>query len=246
MVSFPRARLGVTYRSAASILRPILLTNTVRAWSGQENIPHEGVGFIAVSNHISHVDPLLVLHYLYDNGRAPRVLAKDSLFDVPALGQVMQWSDMVPVSRGTSDASAALEAAAESLRRGECLLVFPEGTLTRDPDLWPMRGKTGTARLALSTGCPVVPIGHWGVHRINRPYSLKVTTFPPKEIAMAAGPAVHLDDLRDREVDQAVLNEATTRIMRRIVDIVAGLRGEEPPPDVLTDSRRGHIHGRDG
>lgn len=230
-MSFPRQRLGLVYRGAASAIRPVFVGNTIREWSGQQNLPPEGEGVIIAANHISHVDPLITLHFLYDNGRAPRVLAKDSLFEAPLLGYVMSNAEHVPVKRNSSSASEALEPAFDALDKGECLLIFPEGTLTRDPDLWPMRGKTGTARLALTTGCPVIPVAHWGVHRINRPYSKVVKFFPPKRVQVAAGPPVDLDDLRGQEQTIELLEEATDRIMAAIVGLLEGLRGETAPKD---------------
>ena len=57
------------------------------------------------------------------------------------------------------------------MRDGECVVVYPEGTLTRDPDLWPMTGKSGAARIALETGCPVIPVGQWGAQELLPPYA---------------------------------------------------------------------------
>ena len=68
--------------------------------------------------------------------------------------------------RGRGDAGLVLKAAEQALARGCCVIVYPEGTATRDPDLWPMVGKTGAARLALTTGAPVIPIAHWGAQEI--------------------------------------------------------------------------------
>lgn len=228
-VSFPRQRLGLTYRTAASTLRPVFLAGTRREWRGQHYLPPEGTGFIAAANHISHVDPLLTLHFLYDSGRAPRVLAKDSLFEAPVLGPIMTHTEHVPVTRGTGSAAEALKPAVEALEAGECLLIFPEGTLTRDPDLWPMRGKTGAARMSLMSGRPVIPIAHWGVHRINKPYSKVVSFFPPKQVTVAAGPPVDLDDLRGQELSVEVLREATDRIMADIVGLLEQIRGVQAP-----------------
>ena len=57
------------------------------------------------------------------------------------------------------------DAAVAAVRKGECVVVYPEGTLTRDPAQWPMTGKSGAARIALETGCPVIPVGQWGPQR---------------------------------------------------------------------------------
>ena len=57
-------------------------------------------------------------------------------------------------------------------------MIYPEGTLTRDPDLWPMTGKSGAARIALATGCPVIPVGQWGAQEILPPYAKKPRPLP--------------------------------------------------------------------
>ena len=77
-------------------------------------------------------------------------------------------------------------------------MVYPEGTITRDPDLWPMTGKSGAARIALATGCPVIPVGQWGAHQLLAPYSKKPDLFPRKKIIVLAGDPVDLSDLLDR------------------------------------------------
>ena len=68
------------------------------------------------------------------------------------------------MQRNTVDAAASLDAAVAALEAGECVAVFPEGTISLD--LEPMPGKTGAARLAALTGVPVTPVGLWGAHRI--------------------------------------------------------------------------------
>ena len=64
------------------------------------------------------------------------------------------------------------------MRGGECVVVYPEGTITRDPDLWPMVGKSGAARIALATGCPVIPIGQWGAQEVLAPYAEEARPVP--------------------------------------------------------------------
>ena len=66
--------------------------------------------------------------------------------------------------------------------------IYPEGTITKDPDLWPMIGKTGAARVALETGCPVIPIAQWGPQEILAPYSKRLRLLPPKTVHVLAGP----------------------------------------------------------
>lgn len=217
-----------TYRAAAVLLRPFLSAMTRRDWQGAEHLAGPG-GVIVAANHVTQFDPLTLAHFLYDQGRAPAIMAKHSLWDVPLLGSLLTNTGMIPVRRGSSAALESLETAAARLAEGRCVAVFPEGTVTRDPDLWPMVGKTGTARLALMTNVPVVPVAQFGAHRILPAYSKKFRPIPRKDVAVHAGAPVDLDDLRDRPMDGVVLKEATARIMGAITALEAGIRGETPP-----------------
>jgi 1-acyl-sn-glycerol-3-phosphate acyltransferase len=128
-----------------------------------ERIPRRGPAILA-SNHVSYLDPLTLAWVADRSGRRIRFLAKAELFDKPVLGSMLHAIHQIPVQRGSRDAAGALDAAVDALGRGECIAVFPEGTIT--PDLEPMVGKSGTARLARASGVPVTPVGLWGTHRI--------------------------------------------------------------------------------
>jgi len=157
-------------------------------------------------------------------------LAKASVFRIPIIGRIIAACGQIPVERGSTQSKDALVAAAQALEQGRALVIYPEGTITYDPDLWPMKGKTGSARLALTTGCPVVPIGQWGAQELmpgRKPRFPKL--FPRKTLHVAAGEEVLLDDLRSRPVTAATLDEATTRIMDAITVLVAELRDVAPP-----------------
>lgn len=224
-IAHPSSR---TYRVLAGLIRPLLFATTVRDWKGAEHLPTQG-GFVAAGNHLSNFDPLTFAHFLYDNGRAPRVLAKSSLWKVPGLGWALSRSGQIPVHRNTSSAGRSLEPAVAALRDGTCVAVFPEGTLTRDPDLWPMTAKTGVARLALDADVPVIPIAQWGAQDILPRYSKRLRPFPRKRVWVHAGPAVDLDDLRARPRDAATLREATARVMDAITALLEEIRGEQAP-----------------
>lgn len=229
-------RIGFWYRFAVMVVKPILLIFTKHRWRGAENLPREG-GIIVAVNHISYVDPLTLAHFLYDNGRLPRFLAKSTLFDVPFLGRVCRETKQIPVRRGTADAAGALTAAVDALDEGECVLIYPEGTATRDPKGWPMVARTGVARLALTTGKPVIPIAQWGAQQIL-PYPTKRPHLLPRAtIKVMAGPPVDLSRFAGKEQSSEVLREATDEIMARITALLAEVRGE-PAPDVAFDPRR--------
>ena len=223
-------RSNRAYRNVARVVRPVLLACTLRDWSGAENLP-KGTGFIATANHMTNVDPLTFAHFLYDNGFAPKILAKASLFSVPVLGRVLRASGQIPVNRGTAAAGRSLDAAIVAIEAGECIAVFPEGTLTREPDLWPMAGKTGVARLALSTRAPVIPCAQWGPQNLLGRYKKIFKPIPRKKVTIVAGRPVDLSDLYDRPQDTAVLREATERVMAAITAILEDIRGEAAPAE---------------
>lgn len=223
-------RANRAYRVVARIVRPTLNAVLRKDWHGAENLPTEG-GFIAAGNHMTNLDPFTFAHFLYDNGHVPRILAKSSLFTVPVLRGVLRATGQVPVYRNTTKAGESLRSAVAALHDGECVAVFPEGTLTRDPDLWPMAGKTGVARLALTTRLPVVPIAQWGAQRVLGRYKKIPHPFPRKTSTVVAGPPVDLSDLYGKPMDTAVLREATERVMAAITAILAEIRGEQPPAE---------------
>jgi 1-acyl-sn-glycerol-3-phosphate acyltransferase len=221
-------RRGWAWTAAVAVVKPTLLACTRRDWVDGHKIPATG-GCVVVVNHISHVDPLTLAHLLYDHGRLVRYLAKDALFKVPVIGAICRDSGQIPVTRLSADAAKAYDAAVAAVNRGELIGVYPEGTITRDPDGWPMRGKTGAARIALSTGCPVIPIGQWGAQEVLPAYTARLHVVPPRTVHYKVGDPVDLDDLRGRPQTAEVLREATDRIMAAITTLVADLRGEQPP-----------------
>jgi 1-acyl-sn-glycerol-3-phosphate acyltransferase len=218
-----------TIRPLIKALNVVLAPLSRRDWQGRGRLPATG-GVIVVANHISNADPLALGQFLAYAGRWPRFLAKSSLFGVPVVGRVLRGAGQIPVERGSSHAGDALDAARAALERGRAVVVYPEGTITYDPDLWPMRGRTGAARLALATGCPVVPVGQWGAEEFLRGRTLGLPhVWARPTLRMRVGAPVPLDDLRGREVDAALLHEATDRIMAALTALVEQLRGESAP-----------------
>jgi 1-acyl-sn-glycerol-3-phosphate acyltransferase len=221
---------GWAWNIAVPVLKPPLLAVSSRTWIDGDKIPVTG-GCILVFNHISHADPLLAAHFVYDHGRLPRYLAKSGLFKNRTLGWFLQAAGQIPVERLSRNAIGAYDAAVKAVMDGECVVVYPEGTLTRDPGLWPMRGKSGAARIALATGAPVIPVGQWGAHELLAPYAKKPDLLPRKNVTMKAGDPVPLDDLLAQPVTPAVVQATTERIMDAVTALVAELRGEEPPTE---------------
>lgn len=229
---------GWTFTLGAIILRPTFLLTTKPDWVDGLKIPATGGCVIAI-NHLSQVDPLTAAVFTHDHGRLPRYLAKDGLFRNKALGYFMRAAGQIPVHRSSSSAVGAYDAAVAAVRAGECIVVYPEGTITRDPDLWPMKGKSGAARIALETGCPVIPIGQWGAQELLAPYAKKPDLFPRKTIHIKVGDPVDLSDLADQPRTGAVLTEATDRIMAAITGIVEDLRGETAPAERFDPRKAG-------
>lgn len=234
---------GWAYTLGAVILRPTLSAATSRTWLGGEHVPAEG-GCVIALNHITKVDPLFAAHYLYDHGRLARYLAKSGLFEVRGLGTFLTGAGQIPVEREGAGASA-YAAAVEAVRDGACVVVYPEGTITRDPDLWPMTGKSGAARIALATGCPVVPVAQWGAQDVLAPYAKRPSLLPRKHVTVQAGPPVDLSDLMTdgtsvaRAADNRTAAVATGRIMDAITALLAGIRDEEPPAERFDPRREG-------
>lgn len=223
-----RAPRGWAVGVAVALIKPTLLATTKQDWIDGDKIPAEG-GCLVVLNHISHVDPLASAHLVWDHGRIPRYLAKSGLFKNGALGGFLRSAGQIPVERLSRNAVGAFDAAVAAVHAGECVVVYPEGTITRDPATWPMTGKSGAARIALETGCPVIPVGQWGANEVLAPYATKPSLFPRKTITMKVGDPVDLSDLAGQEHTPAIIAEATERIMEAITVLVAEVRGEDPP-----------------
>ncbi len=222
--------LNPAYRFTAGVLRPVIMGVTKRDWAGHEHIPREG-GFIMCPNHISHVDVFAFAHFAFDSGREPYFLGKESVFRIPVAGRILRKAEQIPVYRESGQAAGAFRAAVAAVEEGKGIVIYPEGTLTRDPDLWPMTGKTGAARVALQTQCPVIPVAQWGPQDILARYTKRLRLFPRKVMQVRAGPPVDLSDLYGRPLTATVLREATDRIMAAITRELVVLRGESAPAE---------------
>ena len=226
------------YRLAVRLLRPLLVLLARREWSGTEHLPREG-GWVVCPNHVSHLDPLVFAHFMVDQGLAPRFLGKREVFDVPLVGAVLRSADQIPVERESGRAGGAYHAAVAAVRADKCVAIYPEGTLTRDPDLWPMRGKTGAARVALETRCPVVPVAMWGPQEVLPPYAHRPRLRRRRTMRVRAGAPVALEDLYGAPVTTELLTEATRRIMDAVTAELEVLRGGTAPAERFDPRRAG-------
>jgi 1-acyl-sn-glycerol-3-phosphate acyltransferase len=212
------------------ILVPLIPTLMKVDGRGKENFPAEG-GMILAANHLSYADVLAVALFSYRAGRYPVFLAKSSLFSIPVLGPIIRKLGQLPVYRNQADAALVLKDAEQGLRNGACVIFYPESTVTRDPDMWPMVAKTGVARLALATGVPVVPVAHWGAQYLLPYGSFRPRLLPHKTVRLLAGPPVDLSAFEGQPLTTQTLRGATEKIMADVTGLLAQLRGTAAPAE---------------
>jgi 1-acyl-sn-glycerol-3-phosphate acyltransferase len=238
-----RPKAGFWIRAWVMILFPVTSLLFKLRWRNLERVPAPAQGGVLIAiNHLSHADTILMARLVWSSGRVPRFMIKSGVFEWPVIGYMMKGSHQIPVYRGTTDAAQSLREAVAALERGEAVVIYPEGTTTKDPDNWPMQAKTGIARLVLlSPETPVVPIGQWGPHRMGgfswRRLGRRRTSWA------SVGEPLDLSRFRGKEPSGAILREITDEIMGAIRDEVAGLRGEQPPAEFFVANQR-HVDKR--
>jgi 1-acyl-sn-glycerol-3-phosphate acyltransferase len=199
--------------------------------------PPEQGGVIIAINHVSHIDTVLMARFVWQSGRVPRFMVKGGLFSKPLIGHIMRGAKQIPVYRGTTDAASSLSAAVDALDSGEAIVIYPEGTITKDPAQWPMEARTGIARLVLlSPDTPVVPVGQWGAQPLKR-RALR-SRLRRRTAEATVGEPVDLSRFRGAEPTAETLREITDVIMVAIRDEVAKLRGEPAPLDFFTPPQK--------
>ncbi|GAA4473729.1 lysophospholipid acyltransferase family protein [Enteractinococcus fodinae] len=224
------------YFGAAGIVRSFNMLMMRRDWQGQENLPDSGM--ILAANHISDLDPLYVAHMIYSSGRIPHFLAKKELFDAPVIGKALTRLQQIPVDRAGRSIDS-LKKAEEVLEQQGVIIIYPEGTVTKDPDMWPMVGRIGMIRLALSTGAPVIPVGQWGVHKLLPKGSKAPDIFGRHTSAIRIGTESNLDWLRAMDQPtQKDLVTATEQVMDEITELMAPLHGGTPPEKRFNPAQR--------
>lgn len=227
LATTPRTGRGFWYGVAIDLIWLVIMLFTKPAWRGRRHIPRTGP-VLLVANHLSYIDPVTVTAFILASGRVPRYLAKAELWRIRLVQRVMTDGRHIPVDRD-GGGTAGYRQALQALAGGECVMVFPEGTFTDDPDGWPMAAQAGAARMALRTGTPVVPIAHWGGQRFLPPDARFPRLLPRTTIHITAGPPVDLDDLRGGRLTAEVLDTATKRIMSAVTALLADIRGDQPP-----------------
>lgn len=222
-----REKGGFWVGAAAALFYPL-------SWIGRsefvhaERVPRNGPALL-VLNHVSHLDPAVDAVFVHRNKRVPRFMAKDSLMRVPVFGKILRGSGGIPVYRGKSSSGDSLQAAHDTLREGKVVVIYPEGTITKDPAGWPRRSYTGVARLALQNDVPVLPVARWGTQDIWNGYTKKFRPFPRKRVVHSVGRPVDLSTYRQQDPSSAVLREVTELLMDEVLGLLAEIRGERPP-----------------
>lgn len=237
MAASPEKSRPSAFWPLAAIVVPLVGLFARIEMRGVENLPREGA-YVLAPNHNSEFDPLIVAVAVWRAGRAPRFMAKESLFKVPVLGAALRATGMVPVPRTSTSANQSITAAQDIARDGRGVIVYPEGTLTRDPELWPMRGKTGALRLALVGDLPLIPMAQWGVQQILPRYGK--LRFPRRShVIVEFGPAMDVTEYRATATQPSTLARATDALMARIAGMLAGLRGLPAPAERWNPSQHG-------
>jgi 1-acyl-sn-glycerol-3-phosphate acyltransferase len=217
------------WRVLAGLVIPFLLLLARFRIRDGEKLPREGA-FVLSPNHYSNLDPVTTGYLVWKLGRVPRFLAKASLFRVPVVGPILRATGQIPVERrGSAQTGQPLAAAADLVGDGLAVIIYPEGTLTREPELWPMRGKSGAVRMALEHDVPLIPMAHWGAQQILPRYSKRISLFPRKTVEAIIGDPVDLSRWRGKPVTHELLAEATEAVMVEITRLLEQLRGEQAP-----------------
>jgi 1-acyl-sn-glycerol-3-phosphate acyltransferase len=235
------------WRFLAALVIPLMGALSKITIVDGEKAPASGA-FILAPNHDSGIDPLVIGVAMWKVGRMPRFLAKASLFRIPVLGAIMRASKQVPVERaGTVRSADPLAVARQITQHGLAVIIYPEGTLTREPNYWPMRGKFGAVRMALDADIPIIPVAHWGTQLVLPRYG-KLSLFPRKKIVVKYGDPVDLSPYRGKPINTALLASATNVVMDDITSLLEDLRGETAPaerwdPAAMHQAETGHFDG---
>lgn len=238
-----KREVNLPLRMAAAVLAPIFRLMFKIVPQGIDNLPKTG-SYILVSNHTTYVDPLAMAYFVYIKlRRAPHFLAKESLFRLPIVGSWLPHLGQIPIYRAGRSNEDSLRTAKAYLRAGHTIIMFPEGTLTRDPNLWPMRGRSGAIRLALESGVAVYPVAHLGAEKVLETYSSKLKPSPFKQVQVRVGEQIDLSKYSgDSSTEQ--MNAATEVVMNSITKLLSEMRGEKAPEKRYDPKQMGQsVHG---
>jgi 1-acyl-sn-glycerol-3-phosphate acyltransferase len=229
---------NVWIRVCQTLLYPATRLLGRRDYRGMDRL-HRSGPMLVVGNHISHLDPMYDVVMIHKSGRIPHVLAKAGLWKIPVVGRALRGTGQIPVERGGGAGQAAVDTAVDTLAGGGLVLIYPEGTVTREPHFWPMRPRPGVAALALSGDFPVVPIVHWGTQEVYNSYAdgRKFRPFPRKHIRVVVGEDIDLSAYRGKKTDTRAILEVSMLIMQTISGMLGEIRGETPPAELFDQKK---------
>ncbi|MFD9964081.1 lysophospholipid acyltransferase family protein [Amycolatopsis sp. NPDC058986] len=208
---------------------------------------------LMAANHIGVFDAFVLMAACKRIGINPRFMLAGGILDAPVIGPALRVSGHLRVDRKqAATAVGQFTEAVEALKTTrEPIIVYPEGRISHDPGLWPERGKTGAARLALAADVPVIPISQWGAHEavywgtetVNGPADL----VPLARSGLSAplrrprfrvhfGAPVDLSGVEPERPGAGV--RAHARIMQAITDGLVPLRRGEPDVPRFHDPTR--------
>lgn len=225
---------GGWWRVAQIVILPLFSAFVTLRIRPPSAIPASGP-FIIAPNHYSEIDPIVMGVSVWKLGRTPRFLAKASLFRIPVVGFLLRKTGQIPVER-EGGANVAIDAAHRLMEQGQGVIVYPEGTLTREPDLWPMRGKSGAIRMALEAKIPLYPAAHWGTHNLMARYGKSIRVWPRPRIDVLVGQPMDLSAHYGKPVTRELVDELTNQLMAHISALLGQLRGETPPETIYQPS----------
>ena len=213
------------FQLASWILRPPIALWFNWRFEGLEHIPPDGPVLVAC-NHISYFDPLAHGHMLVKAGRRPRFLTKSELYGNSFLRRLLEGASQIRVERGSGSA-APVAAAMAALKEQQAVMIYPESTITTNPDFTPMQGKTGIARLTLASEVPVLPIADWGSQRVWQREGRGSLAFG-RPVWLKAGAPMDFSEFEGKQDDSATLRKVTDAIMDELTRLVNDLRARYP------------------
>lgn len=231
--SLPCWRAPRLWRNAQLLARGIVACLARLQVTGDVPDPLRRGPLILAANHISPFDPIVLAAACQVRGINPRIMATGGLFRAPVLGGVMRHCGHIRVDRRTAGVAQAFTDATSALISGSVVLVYPEGRMGLDPEMWPERGKSGTARLAFATSAVVVPVAQWGAHEVL-PYSAPRGMLRAIVAAIRHRPLVRVHfgtpiDFADLTPGvTGAARAATDRIIEAITTELVPLRPDEP------------------
>lgn len=234
------SQMSLFFRFVVNVIRLFIKFRVKRVVENIDKIPSEGP-CIVIANHFNEFDAVLATEFVTQAHRAPRIFAKSSLWKIPIVKQAFNSGNLIPVNRGTKEAAKSLEVANEGLKNGDLIFIFPEGTISKDPQSWPMTCKTGAARLAIMSNAKVIPILQDGAQFLSKTCDKNVSWYQKHKkgnkvlIHLKAFDPIDFTDLFTKssdnldEISDDLVKKVNQRIESTLTKIVEENRGVKAP-----------------